>query len=269
MPPKNIPQATGVNVPPNDSDKTKFNGIISPGPSRRQPLDMSNHSGSTFGQTILCEREDACASSDKDNVLSEHQGPLDVPVPCKQSPDPSHDLHNPSNRRRSQGTVSYLSLGSIATRENDILTPLIRQMQEVTTADTEEEGFLHEGQTLKKRPSLTLEELTDVLCHINTAEACGLPIQWDIISGVVLPPDNYHTIVDAHDLRSLSLDEDHAPFDDIQVPGNFDEVTEGSSVSSISLEGHDFVVENWDSAEFSAVPFVQQRDISTRALSGK
>lgn len=96
-----------------------------------------------------------------------------------------------------------------------VMTPqeLIDVLQTVNDTDTPlpSPGFLTRD---KATPPLQIEELTDLLCYINTSEKAKVEIQWDAIHNVVHGP----------------TEECDLPFDEIDIPDD-----DCSTISTLSM----------------------------------
>jgi hypothetical protein len=273
------------NLPTNESIKTKEDSVhTSPG-IQRGHLDLLS---STHTARPSLGRRSVASS-----ILTEDVRIVTSSQPKKVTDSQiEHDQSALKDSKHSKSIDTFsctpdpelLSLGNINTKdeEGSNLAPeaLIERIQSVTLTDKDgqESGFLRQGRILHRRESLTLEELTDVLCHINTAEACGLPIQWDLIIGLVQPPDNggYHADM-GH--QHESLEDDELPCETIAISN-----MEDTSLSSISQEGHDLVdddLENSTAAFTLPSQFLEVRNqpeddlrccdmknISTRVFTG-
>jgi len=102
------------------------------------------------------------------------------------------------------------------TSPSQVMTPeaMIKVLASVNhdSNDTRSPGFFTKD---KAAPPLMIEELTDLLCHINTHEAAKVEIQWDAIYNVV------HQQVDEDDAEF--------PIDQLEFPDD------DSTTSSLSM----------------------------------
>jgi hypothetical protein len=119
-------------------------------------------------------------------------------------------------------SISSLIQSPVDSREKrhfdstEVMSPneLINVLATVNDTDHKKPGFL----TTEKPPSLMIEELTDLLCHVNTFE--DYEIKWDVVHDVV------------H--RRAPTSEQHAkPLEHVEM---LDESSFQSSFSSISMD---------------------------------
>jgi hypothetical protein len=119
-------------------------------------------------------------------------------------------------------SISFLVQSPVDYQEKEhsdshaVMTPdeLIHVLAAVNGTDHKRPGFL----TTEKPPSLMIEELTDLLCHVNTNE--NYKIKWDVVHDVV------------HRRAPTGGKQDAKPFEHVEI---LDESSFQSSFSSISM----------------------------------
>lgn len=188
----------------------------------KPPVDCySSPTETALTRTTECSQSSSSSSSDDVSFCSDS----DSSYLYQSSSSPSSSSSN------SYG-FSYQSLHDECTAANDyddsrqcsqpVMTPeeLIEILANVNANGNEKisPGFLTKHE---KPPRLLLEELADVLCHINTNEAAETDICWDGIYNVV----HQQPSVDDDDYN----DEQALPIDELDIPDDW------STASSLSM----------------------------------
>ena len=154
--------------------------------SKQLPVTIMPPTDSSPTKTELTKTSESSYSSSTSNVS------------CISS-DSGSSVYYGSSSSSSCGSASYLNLDESiveATEKKQLPSPLlspedlINVLVEVNNMIDEDRsaGFL----TKHKSPLLMIEELTDLLCCVNTSEALAVEIQWDTIYNVVHRQDSDH-----------------------------------------------------------------------------